>query len=133
MAIGTFAFGLALAEAGTGPAAGMAAIALLGLSALRAATLGAVAAALLLCGAAAGELRLAAIDAPVERVRDGERVEVRAHLLTRPRPGPFGTSAEVAVTSGPLSGARLLVRAARWAPLPARGRGSARSCGWRAG
>ena len=118
MAIGTFAFGLALAEAGTGPAAGMAAIALLGLSALREVTLGAVAAALLLCGAAAGELRLAAMDAPVERVRDGERVEVRAHLLTRPRPGPFGTSAEVAVTSGPLSGARLLARAARWAPLP---------------
>ena len=118
MAIGTFALGLALAEAGTGPAAGMAAIALLGLSVLRAATLGAVAAALLLCGAAAGELRLAAMDAPVERVRDGERVEVRAHLLTRPRPSPFGTSAEVAVTSGPLSGARLLVRAARWAPLP---------------
>jgi competence protein ComEC len=116
--IGTFAFGLALAEAGTGATAGMAAIALLGLSALRAATLGAVAAALLLCGAAAGELRLAAMDAPVERVRDAERVEVRAHLLTRPRPSPFGTSAEVAVTSGPLSGARLLVRAARWAPLP---------------
>jgi competence protein ComEC len=118
VAIGTFALGLALAEAGTGLTAGLAALALLGLSALRAATLGAVTAALLVSGAAAGDLRLAAMDAPAERARDGERVELRAHLLTRPRPSPFGSSAEVAVTSGPLSGARLLVRAARWAPLP---------------
>jgi competence protein ComEC len=116
--IGTFALGLALTEAGTGLTAALAATALLGLSALRAGALGAVAAALLLCGAAAGDLRLAAMDAPVERVRDGERVELRAHLLTRPRPSPFGSSAEVAVTSGRLTGARLLVRAARWAPLP---------------
>jgi competence protein ComEC len=116
--IGTFALGLALAEAGTGLTAGMAAMALLGLTAMRAGTLGAVAAALLLCGAAAGDLRLAAMEAPAERLRDGEHVELRANLLTRPRPSPFGSSAEVAVTSGPLSGARLLVRAARWAPLP---------------
>src|SRR5688500_18447619 len=88
------------------------------LSAVRAATLGAVAATLLLCGAAAGEARLAAIDAPAERIRDGERVELRAHLLTPPRPSPVGASAEVAVTRGRLRGVRLLVRAARWAPLP---------------
>jgi competence protein ComEC len=118
--IGTFALGLALAEAVPAATAGTAAAALVGLAALRAATLGAVAAALLLCGAAAGELRLAAMDAPAERLRDGDRVEVRAHLLTPPRPSPFGSSAEVAATSGPLSGARLLVRAARWAPLPRR-------------
>ncbi len=116
--IGTFALGLALAEAGTGLIAGMAAVALLVLSALRAATLGATAAALLLCGAATGDLRLATIDAPAELVDDGERVQLRTHLVTRPRPSPFGASAEVAVTSGPLSGARLLVRAAQWAPLP---------------
>jgi competence protein ComEC len=116
--IGTFAVGLALAEAEAEVTAGAAAAALVALSAVRAATLGAVAAALVLCGAAAGELRLAAIDAPAKRVRDGERVELLAHLLTPPRPSPFGESAEVTVTSGPLSGARLLVRAARWAPLP---------------
>jgi competence protein ComEC len=116
--IGTFALGLALAEAASGPALGIAAVILVGLTALRAATLGAAAAALLLCGAAVGELRIEALDAPAERVRDGERVELRAHLLSPPRPSPFGSSAEVAVTSGPLSGSRLLVRAARWAPLP---------------
>src|SRR5688572_33354735 len=78
------------------------------LSVVRAARLGAVATTLVLCGAAAGEVRLAAIDAPAERIRDGERVELRAHLLTPPRPSPFGASAEVAVTSGRLRGARLL-------------------------
>jgi competence protein ComEC len=112
------ALGLALADARTQITAGVAAVALVVLAALRTGTLGAVAAALLLCGAAAGELRLAAIDAGAERVRDGERAELRAHLLTPPRPSAFGSSAEVSVTSGPLRGARLLVRAARWAPLP---------------
>ncbi|HEV3376148.1 MAG TPA: ComEC/Rec2 family competence protein [Thermoleophilaceae bacterium] len=110
--------GLALAEAGTTLAAGVAAAALAVLWAIRAATLGAIAAALVLCGAAVGELRLASIDAPAQRLRDGERVELQAHLVTPPRRGPFGSSAEVAVTGGPLEGARLLVRAARWAPLP---------------
>jgi competence protein ComEC len=110
--------GLALAEAGAEVTVGAAAFALVVLSALRAATLGAVAAALLLCGAAAGELRLTAMDAPAGLVRDGDRVELRAHLLTAPRPSAFGSSAEVSVTSAPLRGARLLVRAARWAPLP---------------
>jgi competence protein ComEC len=116
--IGTFAAGLALAEAAPQVTTGVAAAAMLVLALLRAPALGAVAAAMVVCGAAAGEMRLAAIDAPAQRVGDGDRVELRAHLLTPPRPGPFGSSAEVAVTSGPLSGGRLLVRAARWAPLP---------------
>jgi competence protein ComEC len=116
--MGAVALGLALAEAGTEVTVGAAVVALVVLTALRAATLGAVAAALVLCGAAGGELRLAASDRPPERVRDGEHAGLRAHLLTLPRPGAFGSSAEVSVTSGPLSGARLLVRAARWAPLP---------------
>ncbi len=112
------ALGLALAEAGTEVTVGAAIVALVVPAALRAATLGALAAALLLCGAAGGELRLASIDAAAEGVRDGARVELRAHLLTPPGPGAFGNSAEVSVTSGTLRGARLLVRAARWAPLP---------------
>jgi competence protein ComEC len=116
--IGALALGLSLAEAGAEITAGAATVAFLALSVLRAATLGAVAAALVLCGAAVGELRLGATNASAERVRDGERVELRAHLMTLPRPGAFGASGEVAVTSGPLRGARLLVRAARWAPLP---------------
>ncbi len=116
--MGAVALGLVLAEARPEVTVGVAAAALVLLFALRAATLGAVAAALVLCGAAGGELRLAAIDAPAERVRGGERVELTAHLLTPPRPSPFGSSAEVSVTGGPLRAARLLVRAARWAPLP---------------
>jgi competence protein ComEC len=116
--IGTFAVGLALAEADTRVTVGVAAAAMVMLSVVRAATLGAVATTLVLGGAAAGEVRLAAIDAPAEHIRDGEHVELRAHLLTPPRPSPFGASAEVAVASGRLRGARLLVRAARWAPLP---------------
>jgi competence protein ComEC len=116
--MGAVALGLALAEAGTEVTIGAAVVALVVLAALRVATLGAVAAALVLCAAAAGELRLAAIGGAAERVRDGERAELRAHLLTPPRPSAFGSSAEVSVTSGPLRGARLLVRAARWAPLP---------------
>jgi competence protein ComEC len=116
--MGAIALGLALAEAGTGVTAGVAVLVLVVLSALRAAPLAAVAAALVLCGAAAGELRLSALDAPAERVRDGARVELRGDLLTPPRPDAFGASAEIGVTSGPLRGARLLVRAARWAPLP---------------
>ena len=116
--MGAVAIGLALAQAGAEVTVGAAVVALVVLAAWRAATLGAVAAALVLCGAAAGELRLAAIDRASGQVRDGKRAELRAHLLTPPRPGAFASSAEVSVTSGPLRGARLLVRAARWAPLP---------------
>ena len=116
--VGGFAVGLALAEADPRVVAGAAAAAMLILLALRAAAPGALAAALVLCGAAAGDVRLAAIDAPASRARDGQRVVLRAHLLSMPRPGAFGSSAEVAVAGGPLRGARLLVRAARWAPLP---------------
>jgi competence protein ComEC len=116
--MGALALGLALAEAGEPLTVGIAGLVLLMLAALRARMLGAVAAGLVLCGAAAGELRLAAMDAPADRVRDGERVALRAQLLAPPRPGSFGSSAEIEVTSGPLRGARLLLRAARWAPLP---------------
>jgi competence protein ComEC len=116
--IGAVAVGLGLAGSGDALTFGVA-VGVLGLlTALRAPLLAAVAAVLVLGGAAAGELRLAAIDAPAGRVRDGERVELRAHLLTPPRPNPFGSSAEIGVTSGPLRGARLLLRAARWSPMP---------------
>jgi competence protein ComEC len=116
--MGAVALGLALAERGEELALCVAGLVLAALAALRAAPLGAVAAALVLFGAAAGEVRLAAMDAPAGQVRDGERVELRAHVLTPPRPSAFGASAEIEVTSGQLRGARLLLRAARWAPLP---------------
>jgi competence protein ComEC len=92
------------------------------LACLRAPRLGALAAALLIGAALAGELRLAAIDGPANLVRDGERVDLRAHLLAAPRPGPFGASADIGVISGRLRGARLLLRVPRWAPLPATAR-----------
>jgi competence protein ComEC len=113
-----FGGGLALAES-SGRVALLAA-ALLGslLALLRTPRLAACAAVLLLAGVAAGDLRLAALDSPAERIRDGARMAVRAHLLSPPRPGAFGSSAEVEVASGPLHGARLLARAATWAPLP---------------
>jgi competence protein ComEC len=118
VSIAAFAAGLALAESSAAlvllAAAGLAAL----LAWLGAPRLSACAAALLLAGAAAGDLRLAALDRHADRIRDGDAVTARAHLLTPPRPSAFGAAAEVAVTSGRLRGARLLVRAARWSPLP---------------
>ena len=119
--MGALALGLALAPYSHASAAGMAAGLGCVVAALaRAPLVGALAAALALGGAAAGDLRLAAIDASAERVRGAESVTVRAWLVTPVRPGRFGSSAEVTVSRGPLRRARLLVRASRWAPLPER-------------
>ena len=124
VAIAALAFGLALAEARPelvlAAAGGLGTLALfLGAPRPGAPRLGAIAAALVLAGAAIGELRVHAIDSPAGRVRDGEAVDLRAQLLTAPRAGQFGSSAEIAVVGGRLHGARLLLRIARWAPLPA--------------
>jgi competence protein ComEC len=113
------AAGLALAEARPGLVVAIAALACVALVASRAARLGAVAAAVLVAGALAGDWRLAAIDRAGARIRDGESVELRAHLRSAPRPGPFGASAEIQVAGGRLDGARLLLRIPRWSPLPA--------------
>jgi competence protein ComEC len=112
--MGALAAGLALASASWEAVLLVAATAAGGLALLRAPVLGAAAAGLLLAGALVGDQRLAAIDAPSQRVKAGERVALRAHLLTRPRPSPFGASAEVRVAAGSLAGARLLVRVPRW-------------------
>jgi competence protein ComEC len=114
------ACGLALAESGAVVALAIAVALGAALAALREPQLGAIAATLLLAGAAAGAVRLDTLDAPAQRVRDGARVALRAEVLTPPRPNAFGSSAEARVTSGRLRGARLLVRAARWAPMPRR-------------
>jgi competence protein ComEC len=116
--VGAVAVGLGLGEAGGGVALVVAAVLLGTLAALRAPGLGAVGAVLVLAGSAAADVRLEAIDAPADRVRDGRPVTLRAHLLTPPRPNPFGASAEIRVTTGALRHARLLLRGARWAPLP---------------
>jgi len=116
--VGAFAGGLALAEVGDSAVVAVAAALPALLTALRVPALGALAAVLVVAGAAAGELRLGMIDAPGRLVRDGERVELTAHLLTPPRPNALGSTAELHVSRGRLSGARLLLRAPRWAPLP---------------
>jgi competence protein ComEC len=82
-------------------------------------TLAAIAAALLLSGAAIGDARLAALDASIARIRDGPVDGLRVHLATSPRPSALGASAEVQVVAGPHRGARLLVRVPRWTSLPA--------------
>ena len=114
------ALGLALASHPEVPVAAVAAGLGCGLWVVaRAPKVGALAAMLVLGGAAAGDLRLAAIDAPAGQVRDGRSVRVRAWLATPVRPGRFGSSAEVTVASGPLRGVRLLARASQWAPVAA--------------
>jgi competence protein ComEC len=112
------AAGLVLAE--TTPALALLVAALLAalLAWLGAARLAACAAALVLVGASAGDLRLAALDRHAARIADGDRLRAHAHLLSPARPSAFGSSAEVGITSGRLRGARLLLRAARWSPLP---------------
>jgi competence protein ComEC len=121
VSIAALAGGLALATGARPGAIAVVALSVFGLLvACRAPAVGALAAALVLVGAAAGELRLDAIDSPRARLTDGETTTLRTYLLTRPRPSAFGSSAEVRVVSGELSGARLLVRAAQWARFPER-------------
>jgi competence protein ComEC len=120
LGVGSFAAGLALSTGSPRIAIGAAVSALIILLVLRLPALAAVCASLLLTGAAAGDARLAALDAPVDRVRDGPVRNLRAHLVTRPRASAFGSSAEVEVAGGRLSGARLLMRVPRWARLPPR-------------
>ena len=120
LGVGSFAAGLALSTGSPRIALGAAASALIVLLALRLPVLGAVCASLALTGAAVGDARLAALDTPAERVREGTVHNLRAHLVTRPRASAFGSSAEVEVAGGRLSGARLLMRVARWTRLPPR-------------
>src|SRR4051812_4489871 len=122
VAMAALAAGLALAPAARPVAVAAAGGLAAGLALVRAGPLAAAVAALaILGGAAAGEARLRAIDAPARLVHDGERLEARAYLTARPRPSPFGSSAEVDVTGGRLEGARLLARASRWLRWPGGG------------
>ncbi|HYI79314.1 MAG TPA: ComEC/Rec2 family competence protein [Thermoleophilaceae bacterium] len=68
---------------------------------------------------AVGTARLDRIDAPGERLRDGQALVGTAHLAERPRAGPFGASAEVELTSGAERGTRLLARLPRGEDLEA--------------
>ena len=68
---------------------------------------------------AVGSVRLDRIDAPGERLVDGQPIAGTADLTGRPQPGPFGASAEVELTSGSGRGARLLARLPRGMSLGA--------------
>ena len=118
LGVGSLAAGLVLSNGAPaialGAAAAVPAVLLLG----RMPLVAALSASLLLTGAAIGDARLAALDAPAERVRDGSVRDLHGHLVTRPRVSAFGSSAEVEVAGGRLSGARLLMRVPRWTHLP---------------
>jgi competence protein ComEC len=75
----------------------------------RAPRLGLACGAALVLGAATGAARLEQLDS--DRLAASESVTIRACLLEHPRPSPFGSSAEVEVSSGPATGLRLLARA----------------------
>jgi competence protein ComEC len=122
LAMAAGAAGLGLAEARPALAVAVAAVCFAALAFLRAPGLGGIAAALVLAGASAGELRLTAIDGAAGHVHDGSTVDLRAYLSSAPRPGLFGSSAEIEVAGGRLDGGRLLLRIPRWSPLPAAAR-----------
>ncbi|HYI37472.1 MAG TPA: ComEC/Rec2 family competence protein [Thermoleophilaceae bacterium] len=122
VALAAIAVGLVLAAAGPSlavPVAGAAAAVLALARAPRAAVTTAV---LVAVAAAGGGQRIAAIDAPGARLAPGRPLEARAHLLTVPRPGPFGASVEARALGGPARGARLVLRVNRGL-APPRGAG----------
>src|SRR3954453_13401088 len=119
VAMAALAAGLALAPAARPVAVAAAGGLPAGLALVSAGPLAAAVAALaILGGAAAGQARLRSIDAPARLVHDGTRLEARPPLPARPRPSPFGSSAEVDVVGGRFAGARLLARASRWLRWP---------------
>ncbi len=100
VAIGCLAGGLALSRAPGLLVLALAIGAAVLLCACRAPTLGALAGALVLAGAAVGDARLAALDAPAARIRDGPVERLPVQLATPPRASAFGSSAEVVVAGG---------------------------------
>jgi competence protein ComEC len=124
LALACLAAGLALAATVPGkalPSAALLAAALpaLALAAVRRPGLALVAAGLVLVGAALGSARLARIDAPGAAIRPSEQLTARATALGRPRPGRFGSSVELRLTSGRHRGARVLAVVPRWTRWPA--------------
>lgn len=113
------AAGLALAPASIEASFLGAAFAVAALAVLRAPRLALVAGAIVLSAALVGHARLQSIDRPGLRVRSGDRVQARAQLVSRPRDGRFGPSAEVRLATGAAKGARLLARLPRQTRVPA--------------
>ncbi|MEJ7817686.1 MAG: ComEC/Rec2 family competence protein [Thermoleophilaceae bacterium] len=119
VALSAFAAGLGAVGAGLASPAAPALAVLVILAAIRAPRAGLVGAALFLAGGAVAGGRVAAIDAAGERLHPGDRVAGRGYLLGLPRPGAFGASVEVEMTTGSAQGAKLLVRLGRDQHLPA--------------
>ena len=117
VAVGCVAAGLGVSPAAPHLALIAAGAAGVIVAACRAPRLAPLAAALVIAGAAVGDARLAVLNAPVARIRDGPVENLRVHLATPPRRSAFGASAEVEVAAGPLRGTRLLLRIARWASM----------------
>jgi len=123
LAAGALAGGLALGAAPPEIAVALGAALAAVLAAASAPRAALTALACLVAGLGAGHARLEAIDAPGKKLASGERVAGRAHLLTAPRVGPFGTTAEIQVISqGRAEGARLAARFPPHAGLAARAR-----------
>ena len=101
LGVGSLAAGLALSNGAPAIALGAAAAVLTVLLLGRMPLVAALSASLLLTGASIGDARLAALDAPADRVRDGPAHDLRAHLVTGPRGSAFGSSVEVEVAGGP--------------------------------
>jgi competence protein ComEC len=118
LAAASFAAGLALSPLDGTVILGSGAALALVVGSLAPARLALLSGALLLAGGCVGASRLAAIDAPAARLRDGSSLHARAHLLNHPRPSAFGASAEIRVAGGSLRGTRLLVRIPRWIRFP---------------
>jgi len=118
LALAALAAGFALAVAPPQAALLGAALLVVALNLAHAPRTALVAGAAILLGAVAGNARLDAVDAPGRHLQPGDRIEGRAHMLAAPRPGPFGSSVEVRMTSGRAAGAKLLARLPRRATMP---------------
>ena len=118
LSLAALAVGLALAEAPLEVTLLAAALLAAALNLARAPRTALAAGAAILLGALAGDSRLATIDGAGERLRPGDRIEGRAHMLGPPRPGPFGSSAEVRMVSGRAVRAKFLARLPPRARLP---------------
>jgi competence protein ComEC len=116
---GSLAAGLALSPLGGEVGLGVAAALALAGGASGAPRTALLAALGLLAGCGLGDARLASVDAPAGRVRDGASFRGPVHVLSHPRPSPFGASVEVQAAAGSREGTRLLARVPRWVPFPA--------------
>ncbi|HZI92454.1 MAG TPA: ComEC/Rec2 family competence protein [Thermoleophilaceae bacterium] len=118
LSLAALAVGLALAEISLEVTLLTAAFLAIALNLARSPRTALAASAAVLLGALSGHARLAAIDAAGAGLEPGDHVEGPAHMLGPPRPGPFGSSAEVRMVSGDAVRAKFLARLPRRARLP---------------